>query len=193
MSSLRSRRGPRSPRRRRPPPPRGPGLAGRAPHPDRAPAGRGRLRGAALGPALRARCRPAHPADDRRGAAPGRCAPPGQPHRHRLGRTHPHVRRHRGAEGTLALAAPQRRGVLVPALLRAGRRLGPGRAARRGPSATATTRSSTGRRSGRATPTSPGGASCSPAPTPPPPSTSASATSSAHGRARASRSGPSST
>ena len=124
--SLRCARGPRPPRRRRSPPAPGPGVAGRAPAPDRPPARRGRLRGAPLGPAVRARCRPADPAHDRRGASAGRRAAPGQPDRHRMGRANPPVRRHRGTEGPLALAAAQRRGVLVPALLRAGRRLRPG-------------------------------------------------------------------
>ena len=36
-----------------------------------------------------------------------RRAAPDQPHRHRLGRPHPHVRRHRRAEGALAVAAAQ--------------------------------------------------------------------------------------
>ena len=76
-----------------------------------------------------------------------------------------------GAEGALALAAAQRRGVLVPAVQRARRRLGPGGADAPGPSVTATTRSSTGRRCGPATRTSPSGGSCSPAPIRRPPST----------------------
>ena len=46
-----------------------------------------------------------------------------------------------------------RRDPLVPGLLRAGRRLRPGRACRRAPCATATTSSSTARRSGRRTAT----------------------------------------
>ena len=123
--SLRSARGPRPARRRRPPSATGAGLARRAPAPHRPPAGRGRLRGAPLGPAVRARCRSADPAHDRRGAAAERRQAPDQPHRHRMGGANPHVRRHGGAEGPLALAAAQRGGVLVPAVLRARCRLGP--------------------------------------------------------------------
>ncbi len=57
----------------------------------------------------------------------------------------------------------ERRAGLVPALLRARRRLGPGRADAPGPSGTATSGSSTGRRSGRRARTSATGACCSPA------------------------------
>ena len=61
--------------------------------------------------------------------------------------------RHRGAEARHLPRDPRRRGDLVPGLLRARRRLRPGRAVRPAPSSTATTWSSTARRSGPATPT----------------------------------------
>ena len=119
----------------------------------------------------------------------GRGASPGQPDRHRVGRTHPPLCRHRRAEGAVALADALGGGVLVPALQRARRRLGPGRAVAPGPCATATTGWSPARRSGRASPTWRSGGSCWPAPTRRRQSTRASPTSSARWTRRASRSG----
>ena len=60
-----------------------------------------------------------------------------------------------GAEAALPAEHPRRRGDLVPAVLRAQRRLRPHRAALHAPSATATSSSSTARRCGPATRSSP--------------------------------------
>ena len=134
---IRSQSGPRPPGRRRPPPAPGQGLAAPAPASQRKRPRRSGLRRAPLGSPLRPRCGSAHPTRDRRGAQTGQRPPPDQPDRHRLGRAHAHVRRQRRAEGALYLAAALGRGVLVPALLRARRRLRPrlaqhqGRARRR--------------------------------------------------------------
>ena len=88
-----------------------------------------------------------------------RGAPADQHDRHRLGGPDPRPRRHRGAEGALPLPAARRRGDLVPALQRAGAGLRPRRRCRPGPSATATSGSSTARRSGPRWPSSPSSAS----------------------------------
>ena len=91
-------------------------------------------------------------------------------HEPQLHRAAHHALRDDGAAAALPPADGTRRGDLVPGLLRARRRLRPGVAhdTRRRP--TATTSSSTARRSGRATPTPrPTGACCSSAPTPTPP------------------------
>ncbi len=81
-----------------------------------------------------------------RRAAHRQPARPGLPRAHRDGHRH-----RRAAQGDHRAAAAQR-GDLVPGLLRARRRLRPRRAVHPGASATATTSSSTGRRSGPPTP-----------------------------------------
>ena len=86
--------------------------------------------------------------------------------------------RHRGAEAALPPEDPVGRGAVVPGLLRAERRLRPGQRADPRPCSTATSGSSTARRSGRRSRTAPTGASSSPAPTPTPPSHKGSPTSS---------------
>ena len=73
--------------------------------------------------------------------------------------------RQRGAEAGAPAAHLPRRDPLVPGLLRAGRGLRPRRRSRRAPCATATTTSSTARRSGPPTPTRRTGSSRSCAPT----------------------------
>ena len=94
--------------------------------------------------------------------------------RRRDARPDDHRPRHGGAEGPLPRAAAPRRRGLVPAVLRAGRRVGP----RRHPDPRAGRRTtapgcSTARRCGRPTRSSPPTACCSPAPTPRCPSTRA--------------------
>ena len=85
-----------------------------------------------------------------------------------------HRARQRRPEGALPRPAAARRRRLVPAVQRTGVRAPTSRRCAPPPSATATTGSSTARRSGRRSPTSPTTASCSPAPTPTGPSTRAS-------------------
>ena len=86
--------------------------------------------------------------------------------RPRSGRPDADPSRHRGAEAPLPAAHPHRRRRLVPGLLRAQRRLRPGRTAAPAPTSTATSSASPARRSGPATPASPTGASWSCAPIP---------------------------
>ncbi len=94
------------------------------------------------------------------------CAAAGEPHRGEPRRAHAARARHRGAEGAVAAVDPQRRRDLVPAVLRArGRAPTSPRCARR-PRRSRAAGSSTGRRCGRATRSTPAGASASPAPTP---------------------------
>ena len=151
----------------------------RTPAPRGRAAGRGRLRGAPLGPAVRPRCRSADPARHRRGAAAAGVRRPINPIG--IGWAGPTLMYAGTDEQKERWLWPllSGRGVLVPALLRARGGLATSPRSPRGPSATATTTSSTGRRCGPATPTSPGGASCWPAPIRRRPSTRASATSSA--------------
>ena len=138
------------PRRRRPAPrSRCATWLAAQPDADRPPAGRGRLRRAALAEAVGPRRRPDPPDHHRRGAAAGRRAPAVEHDRHRLGRAHDRARRHRGAEGALPVPAARRRGDLVPALQRAGLGLRPAPTSAPGRCATATSGSSTARRSGR--------------------------------------------
>ena len=94
--------------------------------------------------------------------------------RDRDARPDDHRPRQRGAEVALPRPdAPRRRG-LVPAVLRARRRLGPGgRAGTRAPAGRRQLAAVAGRRCGRPTPSSPPTGCCSPAPTPTCPSTRA--------------------
>ena len=100
--------------------------------------GRSRLRGPALAPAVGTGRRPRHPTGHRRRAPSGRPAPARQPHRDRVGRSHPDPCRTDRPTGALSAPAALGRGVLVPAVQRARRRLRPGcafhpgRARRRG-------------------------------------------------------------
>ena len=122
----------------------------------------------------------------------GRRAPAGQPDRHRLGRPDHPLRRDRRAEGSATCgrcSAARSSGASCspsPAAAATSPTWAPGRCA------TATSSSSTGRRSGRAAPSTPGSASSSPAPIPTSPSTRASRTSSARWTRPASRSARSS-
>ena len=79
------------------------------------------LRRPALAEPVGTRRRSDPPADHRRRAQAGRGAPPVEPDRHRLGRSHDHLRRHRSPEGALPLPAARGRGDLVPAVQRARR------------------------------------------------------------------------
>ena len=85
--------------------------------------------------------------------------------RDRDGRPDDHRARHRRAEARSSSAMLRGDDSLVPAVLRARRRLRPRRPRARAPSATATSGSSTGRRCGRRARTSATTACCSPAPT----------------------------
>ncbi len=179
----------RAPAGRRSPSPGRASVDRRAPVTERPGARRGRLRGAALATAVGARRRPDPPAADRRRADRGRRAPPDQPDRHRVGRSDDPLRRHQGAEGPLPVADPH-------AARSSGASCSPNRAAAaiwptsaRGPCATATSSSSTGRRSGPAGRSTRGSASSSPAPIRTCPSTRGSPTSSARWTPRGSRSG----
>ena len=95
------------------------------------------LRRAALAAAVRTRRRSRAPAHHRRRDAARRRVAPGQPDRHRPLRADPRRARVRRAEGPVHLADAHRRGHVVPAVQRAGRRLRPrqpqhaGRARRR--------------------------------------------------------------
>ncbi|CAA9228242.1 MAG: Acyl-CoA dehydrogenase, long-chain specific, partial [uncultured Acidimicrobiales bacterium] len=113
--------------RRRSPPRRRAGLAGRPPVAVGAGAGRGGPGGPALAEALGARRRPGAPARDRRGAAAGGGAQTRQPHRDRLGRPHDRARRDARPAAALPPRAPLGRGDLVPALQRTRGRVGPRR------------------------------------------------------------------
>ena len=96
------------------------GSAPASPSPERAATGRGRIRRAPLGPAFGLDADPvAELIIDEELRRAG--ATPREPHRQRLGRTYSALRRQRRAEGALALALAQRRGVLVPALLNLAR------------------------------------------------------------------------
>ena len=97
-------------------------LAARLP----APAGRGRLRRGPLAARVRrARSEPDGVGDLLRGARPLGRAAARERARHPARRPHDHDLGHRGAEGAPPGADPDRRGDLVPGLLRARRRLGP--------------------------------------------------------------------
>ena len=87
-----------------------------------------------------------------------------------VGPDHPAVG-HRGAEAGVHPEDPRRHHLLVPGVLRARRRQRPGLAQDPGRCSTATSGSSTARRSGPPRPSSPTTSSCWPAPTPTPPST----------------------
>ena len=106
------------------------------------------------------------PGDLPRGDGPRRGAAAHRRDRARHGRADDHGPRHRGAEGALPRADPLRRGDLVPGLLGARRRLRPRGRAHELAARRTTTSSSTARRCGRRSRTSPTGASSSPAATP---------------------------
>ena len=100
----------------------------------------------------------------RGGARPRRRALPARQRQRRHDRPGDAAPRHRSAADALPQAPALRRGLVVPGLLRARRRLRPRRPALPRRARTATRSSSTARRSGPATPRSPTGASCSAAP-----------------------------
>ena len=134
---------------------------------DRAGARRGRAGRHPVAARARRPGRHAGAAGDRRAGVRPRPHPHAdQPHRHRHVRPDRHRPRQRRPEAALPRPAAARRRRLVPAVQRAGVRLRPRRRCAPPPSATATTGSSTARRSGRRWRTSPTTASCSPAPTP---------------------------
>ena len=120
----------------------------------------------ALAAAVGARRRPDPPAAHRRRADRGRRPPAGQPDRHRLGRPDDPLRRHRRSRrsATCGRCSPARSSGASCSPSRAAAATSPTSA--RGPCATATSSSSTGRRSGPAARSTPGSASSSPAPTP---------------------------
>ena len=116
------------------------------------------------------------------------CAATDQPRRHQPRRADAARARHRRPEGALAAADPHRRRDLVPAVLRAERRLRP-RVAEDAPCGSTTAGCSRARRCGRRTRSSRAGASAWPAPTPTCPSTRASRISSSTCRRPGSRCG----
>ena len=121
---------------------------------------RRRLRRPHVARGVRRRRRAVHaPGDLPRGAGARRGAAAHRRHRDRDGRADDHRARHRGAEGALPRAAPLRRGDLVPGLLRARRRLRPRRRADELDARRRATSSSTARRCGRRSRTSPTSAS----------------------------------
>ena len=145
-------------------------LAARLP----APAGGGRLRrGPLAGRVRRARSEPDRVGDLLRGARPLGRAAARERARHPARRSHDHDLGHRGAEGAPPGADPDRRGDLVPGLLRARRRLGPREPQDPGRQGRRRRGWSAARRSGRRAPSTRSGACSSPARTPTRPSTRA--------------------
>jgi hypothetical protein len=105
------------------------------------------------------------------GAGPGPGSRARRSDRYQPGRTDAHGPRDRGPEAAVAPCRPARHRVVVPALLRTRRRIRSGRGPHHGPRASTAAGSSTVRRSGPPTPSSPTGPSAWPAATAPWPST----------------------
>ena len=80
----------------------------------------------AMARAVGTRRRPDPPTDRRRRVVESEGPPPGEPDRHRLGRSDLDVRGHRRAEAAVPSADAVRRGVLVPVVQRARQRQRPG-------------------------------------------------------------------